>query len=183
MEQNSYNMFSKNGDRAQELFVDFMEKIGHNFLAGDRNGKTVNIDVIEEICRASYIEPKSTFPDRHGPRLFFRKGNRKGYTMPDELFLFNAEDYGYRFFDVKNRSKNTLREEFRKIADYAQIEFYSGIKTYVAIVIWENNGYNIYVRRTSDIYNENVNINEGYVNFCLEDFDKINEYPLRPLHK
>lgn len=135
MDAYSYKQFAKKGDKAQELLIGFMESVWkRKFVAGDRNGETINIDLIEEVARCSYIAP-NTF-GRHGPRLaFFGKGKPKGQTMPDELFLVKASSK-YEFIDVKNRTKNTLREEYWKIDDYAKIEIYSGIPTFVVVVIW-----------------------------------------------
>ena len=57
MDNTSYRKFKDKGDAAQELFIEFMEKHGgRKFVAGDRNGKVINIDMIEEILRCTYIQ-------------------------------------------------------------------------------------------------------------------------------
>jgi hypothetical protein len=182
MDQNLYNFLFKKGNEAQEIFVEFMEKeLGHIFLAGDRNGETVNVDMIEEIARCSFIKP-NTF-GRHGPRLLFSNGNKHGYTMPDELFLLNSGDYSYRFYDVKKRNENNLSEKYGKINDYANIEYFSKIKTYVAVTIWntKEKGFDIYVRSATEIRDENYGIGDyDDVYFDLDMFAKINRKAIKP---
>lgn len=178
-----YDFLSRKGDDAQELFIEFMENEGHKFLAGDRNGKTINKEIIEEIARCSFVEPNS-LGGKHGPRLVFSKSKKTGgYTMPDELFLLNSDDFGYRFFDVKNRTEKTLKEKFEKIIHYARVEYFTKIKTFLIIVIYnrEEKGFNIYNKSVSKIYKENRNLrNEDYVYFDLSDFKKINKKAIIP---
>jgi len=123
MNQDLYNFLLEKGNKAQELFVNYMTTVlGHTFLAGDRNGRVVNSDMIEEITRASYIEPNS-LGFKHGPRLVFAQSKKRdGYTMPDELFLMRFGDSENNFYDVKNRRLDNLTEKFEKIIHYARIE-------------------------------------------------------------
>jgi len=179
MEAKRYNILAKKGDKAQEIFVKFMESCGHSFIAGDRNGKTINADIIEEIASCSYIPP-NTLGVQHGPRLLFSKSRKlDGYTMPDELFLLSSHGKGYRFFDVKNRTKRTLKETFNKIVHYTRVEYFSGIKTFVAVVIYNGEGYDIYIKRAKSIFLENKNLKPyDDVDLDLATFVKINNFPI-----
>lgn len=182
MDKYSYDKFFEKGNKAQELVVDFMESVmGRRFIAGDRNGETINIDVIEEIARCSYIPPNS-LGFRHGARLsFFGRGDANGYTMPDELFITKSSNR-YEFMDVKNRTVNTLSEKYWKIENYAKISEFSGIDTYVAIVIWntKEKGYDIFIRRAVDILTDNSEVNiSGNAIFYLEKFQKINKKSIK----
>lgn len=184
MEQKLYDFLCSKGDKAQELFVQYMTKVlGHKFLAGDRNGKTVNPDLIEEITRASYIPP-NTLGYKHGSRLVFSQSKKNdGYIMPDELFLMKFGDSEHNFYDVKNRTKDTLTEKFEKIIHYSRIEYFSGVKTYVAVIIWnyKNKGYDIYIKNASEIWKENRHLTpKDRVEFDLDYFIKINEESIKP---
>ena len=184
MDNTSYRKFKDKGDAAQELFIEFMEKHGgRKFVAGDRNGKVVNIDMIEEILRCTYIPPNSLYGQRHGPKVFFDgQGNPDGYRLPDELFTIVSKER-YELIDVKNRATSNLQEDYNKIKEYAEIERFSGIASYVALVIWNRNekGYDIYIRRAKDILTDN-NIYKSYDKcvFYLDKFSKINSYAIPP---
>ena len=177
----SYNEFKKRGDAAQEMFINFMEKYGNRkFVAGDRNGKVVNSDVIEEIIRCEYIPP-ATEPKRGGPRImFFKKGKPNGYILPDELFLFMPNNK-FELFDVKNRSISNLKEYKYKIQDYADIDNLSGIPVYVALIVWNNleKGYDIYVRRAKGIL-EDTHDNSNMCIFDLTKFKKLTNIAIEP---
>jgi len=184
MKQDLYDFLCEKGDKAQELFVNYMTQVlGHKFLAGDRNGKTVNSDLIEEITRASYIPPNS-LGYKHGSRLVFSQSKKRdGYTMPDELFLMKFGDSEHNFYDVKNRTRDTLTEKFEKIIHYNRVEYFSGVKTYVAVVIWnyENKGYDIYIRNASEIWRDNKFLSpKDTVELDLDYFIKINEDSIIP---
>ncbi len=182
MDQDLYNFLVEKGNESQEVFVDYMTNIlGHKFLAGDRNGKTINIDVIEEITNSNYIEPNS-LGFKHGPRLAFaRSKNKQGYTMPDELFLMKFGDSENNFYDVKRRKKDTLSEKFEKIIHYSRIEYFSSVKTYLAVVIWnyDEDGFDIYTKQASKIWKENSGLSpKDDVYFDLDTFTKINKFAI-----
>ena len=183
MNQELYDFLLEKGNKAQELFVEYMTSVlGHKFLAGDRNGTTVNVDIIEEITRSSFIPP-NTLGFKHGARLVFSQSkNKQGYTMPDELFLMKFGDSDYNFYDVKNRTKDSLSERFSKITEYSRIEYFSGVKTYVAVVIWnyDERGYDIYIKSASEIWEENKYLSpKDFVYFDLENFIKLNKKSIK----
>ena len=185
MDEYSYGKLFEKANKAQELFVKFMEDCGYNFLAGDRNGKTLNIDVIEEICNCSYVAP-NTLTGRHGPKLsFFRNGRKQNYTMPDELFLIQKENSSINsFFDVKNRTETSQKEKFLKIKEYAMIEEYSGIDVSIVVVIWNRNekGFDFYSKNAKTIVKENWNLEDrDWVYFDLNRFHKMNKRAVPPL--
>jgi hypothetical protein len=183
LDKKSYDSFLEKGNKAQELFIQFMEGLGHEFLAGDRNGSVLNIDLIEEICSCKYIYPNSIVSrGKHGPRLLFSSGNKNGYTMPDELFVLSNKSK-IQFYDVKNRRQETLYEKMEKIVDYSEIDSKTGINTFVVILIWNSfeKGYDIYARRAFNIWKENKHLEmNDKCPLDLSKFKKLNNYSIKP---
>lgn len=174
MKDPNYASRFKHANKIQEFFVNFMEKeLGHKFVAGDRNGETKNIGLIERLFGCRYLTPKEEVT---GPMLRFKckDGIYRNFVMPDELFYSNGR---HQFFDVKSRTVNTLHEKFETLSDYKGIAEASGISVYIAVVIWN------YEEEQYDIYCRNVkNILEGYADdekwnkqipFKLSEFKKI----------
>ena len=183
MDQKLYDFLFEKGNESQELFVKYMTKVlGHKFLAGDRNGKTINIELIEEITNSKYIPPNS-LGYNHGSRLAFAKSkNPEGYTMPDELFLMKFGDSENNFYDVKRRKKDDLSVKFDKITHYSRIEYFSGVKTFLAVMIWnyDEQGFDIYVKQASELWNENHSrlSMRDTLYLDLSKFKKINKYSI-----
>jgi hypothetical protein len=181
MDKESYERFLERGNFAQEIFIVFMESLGHTFLAGDRNNNVVGIDIIEEITRSKYIHP-NTLSKQHGPKLVFSTGRKSGYLMPDELFVISGNSKN-NFFEVKNRSVNNLKEKMYKLRDYGKIDELSGINTFLSVVVWNSDekGFDIYVRRIINILAENKKLkNADDCYFDLSKFKKINQNSIKP---
>jgi hypothetical protein len=180
MDKVSYNEYKKKGDMAQEKIIYFLEKFkNRKFIAGDRNGTVVNVDVIEEILGGRYLEP-NTLGFRHGPKIALFG---KNYALPDELFIINSSSQ-YEFFEVKNRTIKTLVEEYWKLSDYAKIDEVTGVSVYLSIVIWNSleKGYDIYIcpaRRIIKDVSPPRN-KKDKVPLNLEMFLKINQYSIKP---
>jgi len=164
------------GNKMQELFVDYMESIGYDFLAGDRNGKTINIDMIEEITRSQYIRPVNKV---NGPMLRFRckDGIFRNFVMPDEL-LISKKGKNIQFFDVKNRRIDNLSDKYGTLDDYRNVSQLSGIPVFLAVMVWndEDQKYDIYCRNIINIlegYNDNNTRQHEKIFFDLSKFKKI----------
>lgn len=164
------------GNKMQELFVDYMESIGYGFLAGDRNGRTQNVDYIEEVTRSQYLKPINKVS---GPMLRFRchDGVYRNFVMPDEL-LISQNSGKTQFFDVKNRRIDNLYDKYSTLSDYRNVSKYSGIPVFLAVMVWNPDleQYDIYCRNIKNILDgytdENTRQNEN-IFLDLSKFMKI----------
>ena len=169
----SWSQCFSHGNKMQEVFVEYMEdNYGYKFLAGDRNGKTQNIDYIEETLRCQYISPQREI---NGPmvRMKCSDGIYRNFVMPDELMISNNK---HQLFDVKNRKIGNLFEKYGVLDDYRMVGENSGIPVFISLIIWNNEleKYDVYIRNVRNIlaeYTGNRNQNSK-VEFDLSKFKK-----------
>jgi hypothetical protein len=169
----SYNNNScfNHGNKIQEEAVEFLEDLGYDFIAGDRNGRTVNIDMIEEICRCYYVYPEDGV---NGPMLNIQGRN---YTMPDELVLLKGKNK-FQWFEIKNRTMDNLYERYELLFHYLQVQKGTGIPVFILLVIYNHNRkqYDYYVLGIRKIL-ENIPDNtflDKKIKFNLNDFKRLN---------
>lgn len=170
----SWEQCFAHGNKMQEYFVKYMEeKYGYEFLAGDRNGITLNIDYIEEVLRCEYVHP---VPKKNGPMLRFISptGDVDEFIMPDELLFSNDKK---QFFDVKNRRINNLFEKYGTLFDYYSVSERTGVPVFIGLIVFnfKTNNYDVYVRNVKNILDEYVGKKEKYskVYFNISKFKKI----------
>lgn len=170
------NQCFTHGDEMQEVFVHYMESLGYEFLGGDRNGFTRNIDYIEEITHSIYQPP---IEGVSGPmlRILCKDGISRNFVMPDELMM-KDNNGKHQLFDVKNRKLDNLREHYGILDDYRQIGYSTGIPVFVSLVIWNKNNrcYEIYCRNVNNVlsgYDDRNCHQNTWIYFDLENFKKI----------
>jgi hypothetical protein len=185
MNQDLYNEQVKRSVKAEILFVNYMTDSGYEFLAGDLNRKTINSDYLEECFPCEFIPSGNN----RGARLLFRDSQdntEKVFIMPDALLKFKKTGK-VSWFDVKNKTPETLREPLYKMIDYWNVSHRTGTDCFIAIVIWNcrEKGFDIYVSDVDKyIFQDDLNRfvkKDEYVYFDLRDFQKVNRRAVPPI--
>ena len=92
------------GQSGQDYIIKFLEShFGYKFEAGERNGKLVNADLIEELENCEVISPK----DFSGARLrFVRENIVCELTMPD-MFVSRNSSSGFYWIEAKRHEQDS----------------------------------------------------------------------------
>jgi len=168
------------GNSVQEKLIAFLEKYWSlEFVAGDRNGITVNPKKIEEVFKCKYVPVENYV---HGARLRFIDYNNKEeveVVMPDELFI-HKKTGSYVWVESKGRRNNEIYEKKSKIDDYRRVQDFSGSKVYImfAVQIFGTDCFDIYSSPVGKVVDTVIKNGVEYCVYNQDDMKKLNKYPV-----
>ena len=122
-----------------------------------------------------------------GAKLMFNGiSSNVEFIMPDVLMIYSKN--GKRsWFDVKSRTLKTLTESKYKLVHYYGVQYYTGVDSFISLVIWEGDGYNIYTdsieryvcKKDLGKLEKGFSFKDEVIEFKLSNFIKQNRYTIK----
>jgi len=168
------------GNFVQEKIISFLGLYWNlDFIAGDRNGITVNSDKIEEIFNCKYVPVENYV---HGARLKFidyENEEEVEFLMPDGLFV-HRKTGSYVWVESKGRRGSKIYEKKSKIDSYRGVQEFSKSKVYIifAVQIEETGTFDLYSSLVGNVVKTIIKNGTEYCVYDQTDMKKLNRYPV-----
>lgn len=184
-------IFSKRksiGTSGQDILINFLSQhFGYSFLAGERNEKIVNPEIIEELEGCEYVLPKTTYPNSSGAKLKFVRDEKEYLLTCPDLFMSRNNTEKHYWIEVKTHTKNDTRIIIDKdnFDDYATL-YTKFTRQNFYVMCWNpinENFWNVYWCEFGKLLSkipirQTLGNNSVYVWEMSDVMVKLNRYPI-----